>query len=56
MPRAFHECQEKGGKVRAKKIDKTHSIPVCIPPGGGKSVGGEVHTKKVAPKRRGSGK
>ena len=52
MPKKFTDCVEKGGKVRTKKINDRQSIPVCIPKGGGKSVGGEVHTKKAKPARK----
>jgi len=46
MPKAFEECVRKGGKVRTKVIGKNKYIHICIPPGGGPSVGGEVKTKK----------
>lgn len=46
MPRKFTQCQKAGGKIRTKTLPGGKYIPICIPKGGGKSVGGEVHTKK----------
>lgn len=55
MPKAFEKCRARGGKIRTKRIDKTHYMHVCIPAGGGKgdSVGGEVKTYKRLTKKRG---
>ena len=47
MPRKFEECAaKKGRKIRTKKVNEDEYIHVCIPPGGGSSVGGEVKKKK----------
>ena len=54
MPAAFDACVKADGKVRRKKLDATHWMNVCIPPGGGKgdSIGGEVHTYKKITKEK----
>ena len=46
MPKAFDACVKGGGKVRTKSIGKTKFMHICIPKGGGNSVGGEVKKKK----------
>ena len=46
MPAAFNKCRKAGGKIRTKRIDKTHYMHICVPKGGGKSVGGEVKKYK----------
>ena len=51
MPAAFNNCKNAGGKIRTKRIDKTHYMRICIPKGGGKSVAGEVKTYKKITKK-----
>ena len=46
MPEAFERCRRAGGKIRTKKLPDRKYIHICIPKGGGKSVGGEVKKKK----------
>jgi len=47
MPEAFESCRRNGGKIRTKKIKGTNKyMHICIPKGGGPSVGGHVKTKK----------
>ncbi|HEX6537478.1 MAG TPA: hypothetical protein VF041_23050 [Gemmatimonadaceae bacterium] len=47
MPKAFDKCaQKKGSRIRTVKPSKDTYAPVCIPPGGGPSVLGEVKRKK----------
>lgn len=46
MPKKFTDCV-KTGRVRTVKPKAGRYLHVCFPPGGGKSVGGEVkRTKK----------
>jgi hypothetical protein len=51
MPEEFDRCVANGGKVRTKDLGKGKYMHVCIPKGGGSSVGGEVKTKKDKGKR-----
>jgi hypothetical protein len=46
MPKAFDACVRGGGKVRTKTIGSKKYIHICIPKGGGDSIGGEVKAKK----------
>jgi hypothetical protein len=46
MPEAFNKCRRGGGKIRTKSLSGGKYMHVCIPKGGGKSVGGHVKTKK----------
>jgi len=48
MPAAFDKCEKEGGKVRTISLSKTKYMHICIPKGGGKSISGEVKTKKEA--------
>ena len=45
MPEKFDACVKAGGKVRTKTLSGGKYIHICIPKGGGGSVGGEVKTK-----------
>lgn len=42
MPAKFDNCVKSGGKVRTKSLKGGKFIKICIPRGGGPSVGGEV--------------
>lgn len=44
MPAAFEKCQEHGGKIRTKKINKSEYIRICYK--NGSSYPGEVKKKK----------
>jgi hypothetical protein len=46
MPKAFDDCVKAGGRVRSKKLSKTHYIPICFPKGGGDSVAGHKKAYK----------
>ena len=46
MPAKFDACVKGGGKVRTKTLGGRKYMHVCIPKGGGSSVGGEVKTKE----------
>uniref|UniRef100_A0A6M3KWZ8 Uncharacterized protein n=1 Tax=viral metagenome TaxID=1070528 RepID=A0A6M3KWZ8_9ZZZZ len=46
MPKAFDACVKGGGKVRTKAVGEKKYIRICLPKGGGDSIGGEVKTKK----------
>ncbi len=46
MPTKFDACVKAGGKVRTKKLSGGKYMHICIPKGGGPSVGGEVKTKQ----------
>jgi hypothetical protein len=46
MPKKFTQCVARGGKVRTKELGGGKYVKICIPKGGGSSVGGEVHKKK----------
>jgi hypothetical protein len=46
MPADFEKCRKEGGRIRTKKLSGGKYIHICIPKGGGKSVGGEVKKKK----------
>ena len=46
MPAAFEKCRAGGGKIRTKRVDKTHYMHLCIPKGGGASIAGEVKEYK----------
>ena len=51
MPKAFTECVKRGGKVRTRTISATKYQHICVRPEGkgprgGKTVGGEIKTKK----------
>ena len=54
MPKAFTDCQSAGGKIRTKTLGEKKYVHVCIKPGGskgprgGRTVAGEVKTKKAA--------
>lgn len=54
MPKEFESCRAAGGKIRTKRVNPTHYMHVCIPPGGGKgdSVSGEVKTYKKLTKKK----
>lgn len=43
MPAKFYTCKAAGGKIRTKRLNKKEYMRICIPKGGGPSVGGEVH-------------
>ena len=46
MPKAFDDCAaQSGSRIRTKSLKGGKYIHICIPKGG-KSVGGEVKTKK----------
>ncbi len=47
MPKDFDACVKSGGRVRTKKLSGGRFMHICIPKGGGPSVGGEVKTKDV---------
>lgn len=51
MPRKFNQCIKSGGKVRTKTLSGGKYIKICIPKGGGSSIGGEVHIKKKRRKK-----
>jgi len=56
MPAAFNKCRAGGGKIRTKRVSRTHYMRICIPKGGGSSVAGETHryvslTKRSLTKR-----
>lgn len=53
MPAAFDACRKAGGKIRTKRLSRKNYMRICIPKGGGKSVGGEVKTYKSVTKKRG---
>ena len=42
MPKAFEDCVKAGGRVKSKRLSKTHYIPICFKDG--KSYAG--HKKK----------
>ena len=46
MPAAFDRCRREGGKIRTKPLKGGKYMHICIPKGGGASVGGEVKTKQ----------
>jgi len=46
MPEDFVKCERAGGKIRTKHLPNNKYMKICIPKGGGSSVGGEVHKKK----------
>lgn len=46
MPAEFEKCRAGGGQIRTKRIDSEHYMHICIPRGGGDSVGGELKTYK----------
>jgi len=48
MPKEFDSCVRRGGKVRTMQIKGRPGkyMRICVPPGGGPSVGGHVKTKK----------
>lgn len=50
MPAEFDACVKAGGKVRTKDLGKGKYMHICIPKGGGPSVGGEVKTKQMTQK------
>lgn len=52
MPKAFDNCRKAGGKIRTIRLSKTHYKHICIPKGGGKSIGGEVKTYKKILKKK----
>ena len=52
MGKKFEECAaKKGSKIRTKSLKKDKYMHVCIPPGDGPSVGGEVKKKKKTSKK-----
>lgn len=59
MPEAFKRCVKAGGKVRTIKHGSDKYQHVCVKPGGakgprgGRTVSGEVKTKKKATKKKG---
>jgi len=44
MPKAFDDCQARGGKIRTIKLKGGKYMHICIIDG--KSYPGEVHTKQ----------
>jgi len=52
MPADFNKCRASGGKIRTKRMSKTHYMHICVPKGGGSSVAGEMK-KYVSLKKRG---
>ncbi len=53
MPADFEKCRKEGGRIRTKKLSGGKYIHICIPKGGGKSVGGEVkEIKEIKKKKR----
>jgi len=54
MPAGFENCVAKGGRVRTKRVDKTHYMHICFL--GGKSFAGEVKAYKKVLKGGKSGK
>lgn len=46
MPEDFTQCMAAGGTIRTIKLGKNKYMNICIPKGGGPSVGGEVKVKK----------
>ena len=51
MPAGFEMCVKKGGRVRTKKVDKSHYMHICFL--NGKSYAGEVKQyKKVLGKKK----
>jgi len=44
MPQAYLDCIKNGGRVRSKRIDKTHYMPICFKDG--KSFAGETKQYK----------
>ena len=52
MPADFERYRKEGGRIRTKKLSGGRYIHICIPKGGGKSVGGEVKIKKKKEKKK----
>ena len=48
MPIDFERCRANGGKIRTKVLSDGKYMHVCIPRGGGPSVGGEVKQRQSA--------
>lgn len=49
MGKKFEACRRAGGTIKTKSIKGTNKyMRICIPKGGGPSVGGHVKTKKKA--------
>ena len=44
MPAAFENCVKRGGRIRSKRVSKTHYIKICFI--NGKSYVGEKHAYK----------
>ena len=51
MPAEFDQCVANGGRVRTKKVDKTHYQHLCFI--NGKSVAGEIKPYKKLKLARG---
>ncbi len=46
MPKEFDSCVKASGRVRTKTMSRGRYMHICVPKGGGPSVGGEVKTKQ----------
>lgn len=46
MPAAFDKCRAGGGKIRTKSLKGGKYMHICVPKGGGSSVGGYVKKRK----------
>lgn len=53
MPADFNKCRVGGGKIRTKRVSKSHYMRLCIPKRGGPAIAGEVKPYATITKRHG---